>query len=180
VLADADNAIAGWRDDAFNELMPTLWNKFLGKLNRKERGDIVVALVMLTCCFILSFGLVFNLTVAGSIAIAWAISCQQTRLSPLSSSVAWTAFLTTHSSLRLFIDPLIQPVRLMAALLLTRYYRRAVVAIQSKLPYRETLPVLNRGLALTLAWALVNGASVASLSYGLVWLISFGFGVPLA
>lgn len=179
VLSETDQAIAGWRDDTFNELVPTLFDQLLGRVNQKERGDIIVALAQLVVCYFLAFGLVFNLTVSASVAISWATSVFRRGVSPLASAASWSAFLTTHGTLRLVLDPLMQPVRMCAAALLTRYYRRAVVQLQARLPFREDLPVLNRCLALALAWAVGNGLGVAGLTAALVWTISRAAGVPM-
>ena len=179
VMGETDKAIAGWRDDAFDEMMPTLWDNFLGRMNEKEKGDVVVAMAQLVACYFLAFGLIFNLTVSGSIAISWALSAFRRGVSPLASAAAWSAFLTSQSTLRLALDPLLMPVRMFAAALLTRYYRRGVVYIQERLPYRDELPMVNRCLALALAWAVCNGLAVAGLTAGVVWAISRAAGVPM-
>jgi len=179
VLTDADKTIAGWRDDTFNDLMPQLWQQLVGRLSEQERGDLVVAMVQLIACFLLAFGLVLNLTVGASIAVAWAVSAFSARTSPLASGAAWSSFLTTHGTLRLGLDPLLFPVRALAALFLTRYYRRNIVWMQERLPFRDEQPVINRCLALALAWLLGNGLAVASLTAAVLWAISAVAGVPL-
>ena len=77
------------------------------------------------------------------------------------------------------LGPLLLPAELTAAALLTPRYRRAVAALQARMPLRASQPVLSRVCALAVAWALVNGVAVLAGTAAGVAIAAAVAGVPV-
>lgn len=83
------------------------------------------------------------------------------------------------SRLDSWLGPLLLPAELTAAALLTPRYRRAVAALQARMPLRASQPVLSRVCALAVAWALVNGVAVLAGTAAGVAIAAAVAGVPV-
>lgn len=175
--------LVGTRDEVFNEVPAQLYRQaqsmFFPASTRQERVEQTAALVQLLACGLLAYSLVINLSTGATTTLAWALTSSASGLSPLADASQWSAFLTMHGKLRLALDPLLLPPRVVAGALLTRRYRRAVSSLQTRMPWRGTQPVASRALGLVLAWMLLNGLAVGCLTSLAVWASSLLTGVPL-
>ena len=109
---------------------------------------------------------------------AWTAVCRS-GASPLTSATQWAAFLGRHSTLRLALGPLLLPLHAGASLLLFFSYRNLVGALQKWLPTSRRQPVLNRILALGVAWFVINFLSVGCLTGLGAWACCQLTGVPV-
>lgn len=150
LLDDADRALATARDQYFDDLPAVLWRQLFQELSVPQRRDLAVALCQLLATFLVAYNVIANVGLAGSIALAWGVSCHRTGLSPLAPGM-WTSYLATLTTLGTVMSPLLLPVRVLLAIAITPSYRRLVSALQGSLPLRSK-PGLNRVLALLVVW----------------------------
>ena len=177
-ISDADGALASARDAYFDELPSALWRQLFAGLSDPQRRELIISLVQLFAACLLAYSLIFNLSIGGTISLAWGITSRQGGVSPLASAVAWSNFLQVHTSIRLFADPPLLPVRIFIATLIVPRYRRVLNAIQRALPLKGRQYVLNRAISVGVAWLLINVGAVAvmmALGIGLAGVLT---GVP--
>ena len=179
VLTDADRAVADARDRYFEELPTALWKQVFGGLSKSQRRDLVISLVQLAATALLCLSAVSNFVLSVSLSCAWATACARSGLSPLTSSLEWSRFMSIHATLRMFTDPPLFPLRMLATLLLTPTYRRATSGLQRILPMRERQPVLNRALSYAVAWLVINVLGGAAVTGCGVAAASLATGVPV-
>jgi hypothetical protein len=179
VLTDADRAVADARDRYFEELPTALWKQVFGGLSKSQRRDLVISLVQLAATALLCLSAVSNFVLSVSLSCAWATACARSGLSPLTSSLEWSRFMSIHATLRMFTDPPLFPLRMLATLLLTPTYRRATSGLQRILPMRERQPVLNRALSYAVAWLVINVLGGAAVTGCGVVAASLATGVPV-
>lgn len=175
IINGADKVLTSWRDDGVNDFIKQFWQD---SFTSRQRQYAVLSMFELGSIAILSFGFLSNCFLGSTFALAWAMSCSSTGLSPLSPD-QWPQFLQTLQSLRLVVDLPMLPARVLLAVFLTPNYRKAILALQSKLPWKQKKPVLNRVMALGLSFAVANGLAVALFTAALIWLSSLLTGVPL-
>ena len=92
------------------------------------------------------------------------------RLSPLAAG-QWPVLLQTHATLRLWLDPLLLPLRAALAVPVSVVYRLSVEAMQARLPMLERQPTLARCLTIAAAYVLGNSLAVGGLTAAAVWLV---------
>ncbi len=170
-LSDAEGALGDARDSYFNELPGAVWQRVMIGLSAEQKRDVIVALCQLSACALLCFSLMNNLSVGMLAAISWAISARRSGLSPLADG-QWAPYITTLGSLRFVAEPPLLPLRVLLALWLTPSYRALTLKLQRKLPLRKSRPLLNRCLALAVAWLVGNCLAVAAASVGLGALLT--------
>jgi len=175
IINGADKVLTSWRDDGVNNFIKQFWQD---SFTSRQRQYAVLSMFELGSIAILSFGFVSNCFLGCTFALAWAMTSTSAGLSPLSPD-QWPHFLQTLQSLRLVIDLPMLPARVLLAVFLTPNYRKAILALQSKLPWKQKKSVLNRVMALGFAFAFANGLAVALFTATLVWLGSLLTGVPL-
>jgi hypothetical protein len=166
ILNGADKVLMSWRDDGINEFTKTFWRD---SFTPQQRRDAVLAMFQLGSIAILSFGFVSNCFLSGTFALAWTMASTSTGLSPLSPD-QWPKFLQTLQTLRLVFDLPMLPARVLLAICLTPHYRKAVVALQKQLPWKQKKPILNRLMALGLFFAIANGLALVLCTAFFVWL----------
>lgn len=175
IIYGADKVLTSWRDDGINEFTKTFWRD---SFTPQQRRDAVLAMFQLGSIAILSFGFVSNCFLGGTFALAWSMASTSTGLSPLSPD-QWPNFLQTLQTVRLVVDLPMLPARVLLAVFLTPHYRKAVVALQKQLPWKQKKPVLNRVMALGLSFAVANGLAVALCTALFVRLGCLLTGTPL-
>ena len=178
-LGKADAAIGDARDQYFNELPTALWRQVFGGLTVQQRTDVIIAICQVGAVAMLSLALVNSLLLSLQSVVAWAIVCARTGLSPLASTQQWSAYLGTLATIRLGIDVPTLPVRVLAACFVTLRYRDVTNALQRRLPLRDEQPVLNRLLAIGVAWAGINCMAVGSATAVVMWIASLALRVPV-
>lgn len=109
-----------------------------------------------------TYGVVSNLNVALTTAIAWGIASKATGLSPLAPG-QWKNFLSVYAGLYLSLGSILRPFRMALAVGMTPVYGNAVARFRNGLPFRETRPKLNRTLALVAISLLLNVFGTFSL-----------------
>lgn len=188
VIGEADRLLAEERERVFVDLPQKLLNSALGwyapTATQEQRAELTIAMVQLVACGLLAFSLAINLSVGCTVSVAWGLTSAQTGLSPLADTAQWSRFLTTHGKIRLALDPLLLPPRVILGFLLTRRYRRLVLGIQHKLTRVALLseqrqPVLSRAVPLAAAWLLINGLAAGTLTWCAVCASTLITRVPL-
>ena len=125
--------------------------------------------------FVFTYGVVSNFNVAFTAALAWASFSRATGLSPLAPG-QFKGFVAAYGAIYISLGTILRPVRMALAVSVTPLYSKAIAAVRSSLPFRESRPQLNRTLALVMLSLLLNvfatgvltflGASIASLVTG--------------
>lgn len=178
-LANADQTITSARDKYFDELPAALWKRLFDGLSSAQRADVTIALCQLLAVALLSYSLVANLSLGLLSTVAWGLTSHRSGFSPLAGQGEWAAFLRTIQTLRLALEAPLLPARALATLAILPYYRRATSALQRWLPLHDSEPVLNRALALVVAWLVGNVAGVAGATALGIQLTSFISRVPI-
>jgi hypothetical protein len=129
----------------------------------KQRRDLAVALVQLFAMVVLAYNLAANVGLSGTISAAWTLSCAREGVSPLASRAAWAGFLTTLTTLRTVLDPLMLPVRVLFAIGVTPTYRKLLAWLQRTMPLPRENDAITRACALLVAW-LAGGLLSAGLA----------------
>lgn len=178
-LAKTDSVIGDARDQYFNELPSALWKQLFGGLSEVQRNDVVIAICQVVAVGLLSLALVNSVLLSVQTISAWIVICCRTGLSPLAAGAQWSAFLGVLGTIRLAIDIPTLPLRALAACFVTFRYRDVTNSLQRRLPLRDEQPVLNRLLALGVAWASINIVGVGAVTTILLWLASLALRVPV-
>jgi hypothetical protein len=179
VLTDADRAFSEAREAYFNELPMALFRRLFGDLDESQRRDVMVALCHFGAVVLLSYSLVLNMQIGLTTALAWCVSSTRTGLSPLAPDM-WSTFVGTYSTLRLALEAPLLPLRALATLVIVPKYRNVLISLHRRLPLKESSPVLNRLVALAIAWFVGNIVGVSCVTAIVLWLGStLVTGVPL-
>ena len=128
--------------------------------------------------FLFTYGVVSNLNVAVTAAIAWFTFCRTTGLSPLAPGQL-KGFTAAYAAVYLSLGTILRPVRMALAVSATPLYARAVNRMRSVLPFRESRPPLNRTLAIFILSILLNVVASGALAVVLCSFASLLTGVPL-
>ena len=179
VISSADRTLSETRDAYFRDLPSAIWRQLFDGLNKPQEDDLKVALVQYAALALLSYSLAWNVNCGGTIVLAWAITSRRTGLSPLYDGAQWATFLNVYNTIRLGLEPILLPVRVLGAAWLSLQSRRALLGLQRRLPLRERHPILNRALALVVMWLLGNVLAVAVASLLGIWSSSVLTGVPV-
>jgi len=128
----------------------------------------LIAFIGLTLHFVL------NIFHSSNIIAAWGYTWWNMGVSPLHSQATWQAFLRVQHAIRIFLGPFLLPLQVGITFFLSLLYRDFVVLfleqkVLSKIPWwgmrmKKRYPVLNRFLALFLAYFLGNGLMVAAFT----------------
>eukprot|EP00617_Octactis_speculum_P005893 CAMPEP_0185792236 /NCGR_PEP_ID=MMETSP1174-20130828/158820_1 /TAXON_ID=35687 /ORGANISM="Dictyocha speculum, Strain CCMP1381" /LENGTH=395 /DNA_ID=CAMNT_0028487277 /DNA_START=34 /DNA_END=1219 /DNA_ORIENTATION=+ len=191
ILEESDRALHKIRDDAFNTTQ--VFTHLFGSMNMQQQQKVILELFQLAATLILTFNLISNACEAGTIVIAWyitfrrcavaaALACSDTAAvtskllvvsssssSPLASASNWALFLRVRANLQLFTTPVLLPFGCAVTLFLFMPYRHLLGRLRSRLPLSLRRPVLNRAVALVMAWLLVNTLTVAAATGPLLW-----------
>ena len=156
---------------AWSAQLPTaLWRRLFGGLTEAQRKDVAISICQLGAVALLAFGLVNGVVTGVQVVLAWAHVTGRSGLTPLAAGGGqWRAFLDAHATLRLALDVPTLPLRVLAAALLTPRYRTLTQTLQRRLPGREQEPLLNRLLALAVAWLGLNVVAVGSATVASAW-----------
>jgi len=192
ILEESDRALHKIRDDAFNTTQ--VFTHLFGSMNMQQQQKVILELFQLAATLILTFNLISNACEAGTIVIAWyitfrrcavaaALACSDTAAvtskllvvsssssSPLASASNWALFLRVRANLQLFTTPVLLPFGCAVTLFLFMPYRHLLGRLRSRLPLSLRRPVLNRAVALVMAWLLVNTLTVAAATGPLLWI----------
>lgn len=147
------------------------WFSKYAKFDRKKMQTLGVD-------FMFTYGVVSNLNVAVTAALAWGVFCRTTGLSPLAPGQV-KGYVAAYTTIYLSLGTVLRPVRMAFAVTATPLYARAVAKVRQVLPFRESRPPLNRTLAIILLSILLNVFAtgiLAALGCSLASLIT---GVPL-
>jgi len=122
----------------------------------------------------LTLHFVLNMFHSSNIIAAWGYTWWNMGASPLQSQATWQSFLRVQNTIRIFVGPFLLPVQAGLTFFLSLLYRDFVVLFLernalSRIPWwgtrmKKRYPVLNRFLALFLAYFLVNGLMVAAFT----------------
>lgn len=147
----------------------------------QRRGLVRAAIQMLALgCLCLNF--VMNVFSGVTVVSAWAATVSKTGTSPLSSSVSWSAFLSAHSTLRIFTGPATMPVQCVVALFLSPRYRKWLLWLQmylASMTGRKDVRLRDRVGAVGIAWLFLNCLGIATVTLGGIWIVGAALGVPL-
>jgi len=125
-----------------------------------------------------TYGVVSNLNVGVTVAIAWATFSRTAGLSPLAPG-QWKGFVGTYTAIYLSLGTLLRPVRMALSVSLTPLYTRGIAGVRSRLPFRQTRPKLNRTLALVLTSLALNVVCTSGVIILGAWLAGVITGVPM-
>ena len=179
MLSSADRTLSETRDAYFRELPSAVWRQLFAGLNSSEENDLKLAIVQYLALALLSYSLAWNLNCGATIVLAWALTSRRTGVSPLYDGEQWAAFLNVYNTIRLGLEPILLPVRVLGAAWLSLQSRRALLCLQRVLPFREQYPILNRVLALVAMWLLGNVLTVAVATLVGIWSSSILTGVAV-
>uniref|UniRef100_A0A7S4K556 Uncharacterized protein n=1 Tax=Odontella aurita TaxID=265563 RepID=A0A7S4K556_9STRA len=155
---------------------------FFENLTSEQKRGLVRALIQLAALACLSLNFVMNIFSGIAVVSAWAATASKTGSSPLSSAASWGAFLSSHSTLRIFTGPATMPVQCVAALFLAPRYKRWLLWLQTSLSDkfgRGTVKLSHRIGAIGAAWLCINCIGIAGVTLVGVWIAGAMLGIPL-
>ena len=125
-----------------------------------------------------TYGVVSNLNVALTAALAWGAFTKRTGLSPLAPG-QMPLYTATYGAIYVSLGTLLRPARMALALSLTPLYTRCVARLRASLPFYDSRPKLNRTLALVIVSLLLNVVGTGVLAAIGVYIASLVTGVPV-
>jgi len=126
---------------------------------------------------VFTYGVVSNINVGFSVALAWGTFSKSSGLSPLVPG-QWKPFLATYLAIYATLGTLLRPVRLAIALGATPIYSNFVRRVRDILPFRSSRPALNRSLALFLVSVVLNVFCTSGIIVFGAWIAGVISGVP--
>ena len=99
-------------------------------------------------------------------------------VSPLAPG-QWKAFLAVYAALYATVGTLMRPFRLAAAISFTPVFEATLQHVRARVPYAQSRPTLNRGLALVVLILVGNVGSTCALTALGIWLAATVTGVPV-
>ena len=155
VVSDADAALNAWTADFMAEFPMQLIGS---NLDVRQRQAVISFIMQLGAVALLSWSLASSVTTSLTLALSWGYASAVSGLSPLAPG-QWTRFAATHHTLCFSAEPLLLLLRALGTLLLLQPHQTALCALQRRLPWRESLPRLNRVFALVVAFCAGNGVA---------------------
>jgi len=127
---------------------------------------------------VFAYGFVSNVNVGITLALAWYTFCRSSGLSPLAGG-QWSKFLLTYATIYATLGTVLRPVRIAAAAWITPAYGKVISWLQTRLPFRESRPKLNRSLAITVTVLVGNILATSVVAAIGIWIASTLVRVPI-
>jgi hypothetical protein len=118
---------------------------------------------------VLSFNLAGSAVRGVTLAFAWAASCRKFGCSPLAIGGSWSAFVSSHTSMCLLLQPLLLPMKFWIAANIWPQFAQFVSSLQNALGWRFCRSATTtRTLAIAAAFVVGNGlAAVVFAALGI-------------
>ena len=126
---------------------------------------------------VFTYGVVSNINVGFTVALAWGTFSKSSGLSPLVPG-QWKPFLATYLAIYATLGTLLRPVRLAIAVGATPIYSNFVLRVRDLLPFRKSRPALNRSLALFMVSGVLNVCGTSGIIFFGAWIAGVVSGVP--
>jgi hypothetical protein len=126
---------------------------------------------------VFTYGVVSNINVGFTVALAWCTFSKSSGLSPLVPG-QWKPFLATYLAIYATLGTLLRPVRLAIAVGATPIYSNFVLRVRALLPFASSRPALNRSLALFLVSGVLNVCGTSGIILFGAWIAGVVSGVP--
>ena len=126
---------------------------------------------------VFTYGVVSNINVGFTVALAWSTFSKTSGMSPLAPG-QWKPFLATYLAIYATLGTLLRPVRLAIAVGATPIYSNFVLRVRDLLPFRSSRPALNRSLALFVVSGVLNVCGTSGIILFGAWIAGVISGVP--